>query len=169
MNDKAPLAAASIGPGDDGLTRVELIWVEQRIEHWIRFGRVVQERILTRRTRLVVFRPDTLFAFVRWASNDYGTMASRIDVVRAVRPGEPYTTVPFVRPGGEILLRIEGWPKVARVFEAIDAAEAIGVDPCEVAPDHWRHVHNRIVAGLEPRAYSAGRHAAWLKRRELRR
>ena len=27
-------------PSDDGMTRVELTWIEKRIEHWIRFGRV---------------------------------------------------------------------------------------------------------------------------------
>ena len=49
-------------------------------------------------------------------SNDFGTVVSRIDIVRAVAPGEAYQTLPFVRPGGEILLRISGWPKVERVF-----------------------------------------------------
>ena len=29
----------------------------------------------------------TVFAFVRWAANDYGTVISRIDIVRPVEPG----------------------------------------------------------------------------------
>ena len=45
--------------------------------------------------------------------------------------------------------------------------EAAGVDACAVAPDHWRHVHNRMSAGQEPRAYTVERHQAWLKRREI--
>ena len=61
---------------------------------------------------------------MRWASNDFGTIISRIDIVRAVAPGEPYTTLPFVRPGGDILLRINGWPKVNQALQAIDAVEA---------------------------------------------
>jgi len=149
------------------LTEVELTWIEKRQEHWIRFGRVAQDRILTRRTRVVSFRPGAIFAFVRWTANDYGTIASRIDVVRAVAPGEPYTTLPFVRPGGDILLHIERWPKVSQVLAAIDAAETAGVDPCDAAPDHWRHVHNRIAAGQQPRPYTIERHRAWLKRREI--
>ena len=36
------------------LTHVELIWREKQIEHWIRFGREVQERILDRRRHLIV-------------------------------------------------------------------------------------------------------------------
>ena len=154
-------------PNGDGLTNVELTWIEKRIEHWIRFGRVAREQIVDRRRRVVSFRPGAVFAFVRWAANDYGTVTSRIDVVRAVAAGEPFTTLPFVRPGGDILLRIEGWPKVSQVLAAIDATETAGVDPCDAAPDHWRHVHNRIAAGHQPRAYTMERHRAWLKRREI--
>lgn len=149
------------------LTEVEATWIEKRFEHWIRFGRVAQDRIVTRRTRVMSFRPNAVFAFVRWIASDYGTIASRIDILRAVSPGESYTTLPFVRPGGEIFLHIEGWPKVEQVLRAIDAVEATGVDPCDAAPDHWRHVHHRLSAGLEPRAYTADRHRAWLLRREV--
>ena len=149
---------------DDWLTHVELTWIEKRIEHWIRFGRVANDRIIDRRRRIVSFRPGAVFAFVRWAANDYGTIMSRIDVVRAVTADEPHTTLPFVRPGGDILLSIRGWPKVSKALAAIDAADEAGVDPCDAAPDHWRHVHNRIAAGLEPRAYTPERHQAWLKR-----
>ena len=87
--------------------------------------------------------------------------------MRAVSAREPFTTLPFVRPGGDILLKIEGWPKVSQVLAAIDATEAAGVDPCDAAPDHWRHVHNRIAAGHRPRPYTLERHRAWLKRREI--
>ena len=142
------------------LTHVELTWLEKRIEHWIRFGRIAEERMLTRSTRIVSFAPGHVFAFVRWASNDFGTIISRIDILRAVTPGEPYSTLPFVRPGGEILLRIVGWPNVSRVLSAIDQVDAVGVDPIDAAPDHWRHVHNRLTAGGEPRPYTSARHNA---------
>jgi hypothetical protein len=148
-----------------GLTHVELLWLEKRIENWIRFGRDAEETILDRRRRVLSFAPGSIFAFIRWASNDFGTIVSRIDIVRAVSPGEPYATVPFVRPGGDILLRLTGWPKVQRALQAIDGVEALGIDPADAAPDHWRHVHNRLIAGGEPRAYTATRHNAWLLRR----
>ena len=151
----------------DNLTQVELTWVEKRIENWIKFGREAHEQVLDRRRRIVFYRPGAVFAFVRWAANDFGTILSRIDIVRTVTPGEPYQTLPFVRPGGEILLKIEGWPKVEQVLRHIDAVEAAGIDPCEVCPDHWRHVHHRLTAGQEPRAYTSERHEAWLKRRRV--
>jgi hypothetical protein len=112
------------------------------------------------------FAPGSIFAFIRWASNDFGTVVSRVDIVRAVSPTEPYQTLPFVRPGGDILLRISGWPKVERVLQEIDAIDALGIDAADAAPDHWRHVHNRLAAGEPARRYTLEQHRAWLLRRK---
>jgi Protein of unknown function (DUF2840) len=149
------------------LTLVELLWLKKRIENWIRFGRIAEEHVLDRQRRIVSFAPDSIFAFVRWASNDYGTVVSRIDILRAVRPGERYLTVPYVRPGGESLVRLSGWPKVEKVLQAIDAIEALEIDPADVAPEHWRHIHNRLSVGEQPRPYTRSRHQAWLHRRKI--
>ena len=154
-------------PATDTLTHVELIWLEKRIEHWIRFGRDVAEQIIDRRRRILSFAPGSIFAYVRWVSNDYGTIISRIEIVRAVAPGQAYSTIGFMRPGGELLLRVAGWPTVQRVLQAIDTVEQLGIDAADACPDHWRHVHNRLAAGEEPRPYLRERHAAWLKRRRI--
>jgi hypothetical protein len=154
-------------PGD--LTLVELTWREKRIEHRIRFGRIVDEQRLDRHRRIVSFAPSSVFAFVRWAANEYGTIISRVDIVRSVGAGEPYQTLPFVRSGGEILLRISGWPKVERVLTAIDAIESLGIDAADVAPEHWRHLNHRIAVNEPFRVYSHEQHRAWLLRREVSR
>jgi len=151
----------------DTLTHVELIWFEKQIEHWIRFGHDVAEQILDRRRRILSFAPGATFAYVRWMANDFGTLVSRIDILRAVMLGEAYSTVGFVRPGGQILLRASGWPKVERVLQAIDAVERLGIDPADACPDHWRQLHNRLTSGMEPRAYCLERHRAWLLRRRI--
>lgn len=148
-------------------TRVELLHLEGRIERWIRFGRHSEEEILDRRRRVLWFEPDELFAFVRWASNDYGTAVSRIEILRACAPGEALTTVPGVTPGGEVLLRLSGWPKVERVLQAVDQVEALGIAAADACSDHWRHIHNRISAGETPRAYDLERHRAWLLRQRI--
>lgn len=149
------------------LTQVELIWIAGRLEHWIRFGRQVGERILTRRTRILAFRPGSVFALVRWTANDFGTVHSRIDIIRAPAQGEPYTSVPFVRPGGEIYLSLTGWPRVRAALALIDAIEAADVDPCEVSPDHWRHMQSRLLVGEKVRPYGKDRHALYLRRKAL--
>jgi len=110
---------------------------------------------------------DSIFAFVRWVGNDYGPPLSRIDILRAVGPGERRITVPYVRPGRESLLQISGWPKVEKVLQAIDAIEALGIDPADAAAEHWQHVHNRVSVGERPRSYTRTRHQAWLHRRKL--
>jgi hypothetical protein len=148
---KAPGATgeqAHLGHGR--LTEVELYWQEGVREHWLRFG-----------------APGQVFGLVRWASNDYGTVLSRLDVLLAVTEGEPLTRFPHVTPGADVLLSVTGWRKVRRVFGLIDAIEALGIDPCDVAPDHWRHIHNRLTAAETPRSYSTDRHRAWLARKAL--
>jgi Protein of unknown function (DUF2840) len=150
---------------NDNLTHVQLTWVEKKIEYWIRFGKAAQEQILDRRRRTISFTPDTVFAFVRWASNDHGTILSRIDIVRTVSNGEALQTLPFVRPGGDILLTAKGWPKVECVLQIIDGIEALEIAPTDVDPDHWRHIHHRIAAGVEPRSYTTTHHRAVLLRR----
>ncbi|MDH7973290.1 DUF2840 domain-containing protein [Sphingomonas sp. AR_OL41] len=160
---RAAVAAAPCG----ALTAIDLTWIEGEIEQWSRFGRLCGERIIDRRRRVVMLRPGGLFALVSWASNAFGTVDSRIAIACAVGIGEAFATLPFVRPGGRRLLRLHRWSRVARALRAIDAGEAVGVDPCAAAPDHWRHVHNRMAAGCAPRRFSIARHRAWLQRRRI--
>lgn len=172
-------AASVLGAAEDALpargqgypaarvTTVELTWIEQSTERWIRFGAPILDRIIDRRRRLLSFAAGSVFAFVRWASNDYGTVLSRLAIVRAVADGEAYSTLPDVTPGGEVLLHLRGWPRVRQALALIDAVEDLGIDPVLAAPDYWRHAHNRLLVGHRPRAYTPARHRAWLLRREL--
>ena len=167
------LAAASARAGraphapPEYLTQVELVWIAKLIEHWIRFGREVREQVLDRRRRILFFPPGTTFALVRWAANEHGTVLSRLDILRAVGADEPCQTIPTVTPGGDVLLRVDGWPKVERMLQLIDAIEAIGIDPVDVSPDYWRHVHNRLAVGETPRGYTMQRHRAFLLARRM--
>lgn len=151
----------------DDFTTVELLWLEKRIENRIRFGKPVLERVVDRHRRVLSFAPGSIFAFVRWTSNDFGTMLSRIDILRAVAPGQRFSTIPWVSPGGESLLRLSGWPRVERVLQLIDTVEALGIAPVEAAPEYWHHVHNRMSVNETPRNYTLARHQAWLRRRRV--
>src|ERR1700757_3457924 len=115
------------------LTTVELLWLEKRIENRVQFGRPVSEKLVDRNRRVLTFAPGSIFAFVRWTSNDFGTVLSRIDILRAATPGRRYSTVPWITPGGESLLRLSGWRKVEQALQLIDAVEALGIDPAEAA------------------------------------
>jgi hypothetical protein len=149
------------------LTTVELLWLEKRIENRVRFGRHVSEKVLDRNRRVLFFAPGSIFAFMRWTSNDFGTVLARVDILRAAIPGQRYSTVPCIKPGGESLLRLSGWPKVERVLQLIDVVEALGIDPADAAPDYWQHVQNRLSVNETPRPYTRSRHQAWLHRRRV--
>lgn len=150
-----------------GLTTVELTFIQKRVEHWLRFGQPVSDKVLDKRRRLLAFTPGSVFGFIRWAANDYGTVVSCIDIVRAVDMHELLQTVPFVSPGGELLLDVSGWPKVRRVLEEIDAIETLGLHPAEICPDHWRILNGRIAANVASRPYTLAMHKAWLARKRL--
>jgi hypothetical protein len=115
------------------------------------------------------FAPASIFAFVRWVSDQYGTDVSRIDILRAVRPGQSYSTVSYVRPGGEVLLRLVGRSKIESALKAIDAVRKLGVDPADSEPEYWRMVHNRLVVKPPDRfhTYTHSQHNAWLRRRNV--
>ncbi|RVD43463.1 DUF2840 domain-containing protein [Mesorhizobium sp. M4B.F.Ca.ET.169.01.1.1] len=149
------------------LTTVELVWLKKRIENYIRFGKVASNRTIDRSRRVVSFAPGSIFAFVRWTANDFGTVASRIDILRAVSSGKRCSTIAYVRPGADILLTAIGWPNVEKVLQIIDSIEAIGIDPVDVSPDYWRHAHSRLAARETPRPYTRQRHEAWLLRRRI--
>jgi hypothetical protein len=150
-------------------TQVDLLWLEGQIERWIRFGHSAGERIIDRRRRIVEFSPGSIFSFVRWRAGDYGTIESRIAVLRAVRSGEAFTTYPFVAPGAEVLLNLNGWTRVQAALAVVDAVERLGIAAVSVAPEYWLHVGARLSVGLPPRAYDRARHRAWLLRRKLAR
>ena len=88
--------------GTSDLTTVELLWLEKRIENRVRFGRSVSDEILDRNRRVLSFAPSSIFAFVRWTYNDFGTVLSRIDILRAATPGRPILPCPGSRPEASV-------------------------------------------------------------------
>jgi hypothetical protein len=132
------------------LTHVDVLWIRQRVENRVRFGRIEQQHVIDRHWRVVSFAPDRIFAFPRWASNAYGTLQSRVDILHAVAPGEGYITVADVHPGGDSLLHISGWPRVEKVLQPIEVVESPAIDPADVAPDYRRHVHNACPPVIGP-------------------
>ena len=96
------------------LTHVELLWIKKQVENRIRFGRSVDQHIIDRQWRVVSFEAGSIFAFVRWGGNDYGTTLSRIDILRAVALGERYITVPYGAPAAKVCCRFPTGPRSRR-------------------------------------------------------
>lgn len=151
----------------DALTWVELLDDEGRAERWIRFGAVVETHRVSAHNQFVGFAPGAVFAYVRWACGPRGAVGARLDILQAVERGAARVAIPGVTPGALSLLRLNGWSRVRHALAVIDAVAETGVALEAVAPDHWRHVHNRMTAGLLPQAYSTVRHRALKLRQAL--
>jgi Protein of unknown function (DUF2840) len=77
MCDTSALAANM-----SALTHIELVWLKRRTENWISIGQIEEEHRVDHQWRVVSFAAGSVFAFVRWASNDDGTVPSCIDILR---------------------------------------------------------------------------------------
>ena len=148
--------------------RVSLVFVAQRVNVWLRFGKPARETVLDRSRRLATFEPGAVCCRVRWIGNGYGTALWELIVLQAPHPYDGIQRITGVVPGACLLLRADGERQVKAVLEVIDAIEASGIDPCAVAVAYWRTVGNRL-AGRQPLPeYAIERHAAHLARRSLR-
>lgn len=149
------------------LTDVDLTWIEGRLEQQLRFGRAVAERSGGPHKRIVSFRPGSTFSLIGCTVNDLGRIFWSLAIVTAVAPGAPIATHFGIAPGGDILVSLGDLDEIRAVCREIDMIEASGIDLCDVSPDHWRQIGSQLAVRLPFRAYSADRHAAWLRRREL--
>lgn len=148
------------------LTRVEVLYVENRANRWLRFAQPLKERILDDSCRHVFFTPESRFGLIDWKANAYGTTAWRVDILRCVNANERASQIKGVSPGAEILLRASGEQKVKQVLLLVDLIEAAGFSPTLVSRDYWRCVHNRLSVNEPPPVLRAETHEAFRRRRE---
>ncbi len=144
------------------MTSVEITFLPDYLNNWLRFGVPDEHQILDRRRSLLLFKPDRLFGYVRWQASEYGTRKWRFTIVRTHKPSDFLCRVEGVNPGGEILLMVSGKSRVQRALLLIDTLERSGFDPACISPAYYRNVHNRITVGRPVRTYSADQHAAHL-------
>ena len=157
-----------ISPRRD-LTRVTVLFLENKANDRVRFGRPIAERIIDRRCRVDLFEPGAVFGYIQWRADRYGTELWRLWVLKAARPAERAETVPGVAPGAHIWLSAGGARQVTSALTLIDAIEDRSLDPATLPESYWRTVHNRISAGLEVRVYSPPEYAERKTRGDLMR
>lgn len=150
------------------LTRATVLFFADKVNDRTRFGRLAGERIIDRRARIALFAPGSLFGYVQWRANRYGTEHWRFYVLRAGAPDERLQTVPGIAPGAHILTSLAGQARVQRALDLVDAIEAGGVHPADAPESYWRVVQNRLTAGLACRPYAAEERAALAQHAGLR-
>ncbi|MBD9394166.1 DUF2840 domain-containing protein [Acidovorax sp. ACV01] len=147
--------------------RVSLAFVKDRVNVWLRFGEPTTEIVLDRWRRVAMFTPGAICCRVKWIGNDYGTALWQLMVLQAPTPFEDAQRIAGVLPGARILLRASGESQVKEMLAAIEAIEALGINPCATAATYWRTVGNRLAAWQPLPAYTAERHAAHRAREGL--
>jgi endonuclease YncB( thermonuclease family) len=144
------------------LTRVSLLFVDQRMNVYLRFGRPQFTQRIDRRRSCVYFSPGAVFCRIGWEANEYGTTRWELMVLQGGTPWQSLQRVVGVTPGATLLLHVRGPKKVPFALQLIDAIEAQQIHCVDVAPGYWRTVHNRLAGRTEAAVYTPEQHAAHL-------
>ena len=149
------------------LTRVDLFFLEDRVNYWLRFGDFSVDKNIDRRRAFAWFKPDQLCCYTRWWANDYGTQGWSLAILRScVEYDDNMQSYPGVHPGAEMLLQVRGKTYVKRILSILDEIESLNVNLPEVSPDYYRYLGQSILARSVPHSYSIEQHLAFLKRSE---
>lgn len=113
------------------------------------------------------FSEGSVFGFIRWRGDGYGTQTWRVVVAEATRSGYEITTIPGVEPGAILLLHAFGKTRVHRALKTI---EALNKEHALTSIDaaYWRYLHLAILQGVEPDPYDAEGFDALALARNLR-
>jgi hypothetical protein len=145
-----------------GLTRVSLIFVDRRMNVYLRFGRPHCAQRIDPLRSLVYFSAGAIFCRIWWHGNEYGTARWELMVLQAGTPKQSIQRVVGIAPGATVLLHVRGPKKVPVALQLIDAIEAQEIYCADVAPSYWRTIHNRLAGRTEAAVYTPEQHAAHL-------
>ena len=149
------------------LTRVHVVYGRDKFNYYTRFGAPRYRKEQTAAEKYEYYTPGEVLGYVRWQAGKYGTQRWRFLVLRTGDASTTVCTLPGVEPGAEVLADISGKDRVHRLFEAVDAIEALGIAPDTVAPWYWVQCNASLNSSLKPSAYTSGMHRAWLQESEL--
>jgi Protein of unknown function (DUF2840) len=148
----------------DNLTHVELVLRPRKIEQWLRFGKPFKITHIDKKRRVASFKPFKTFAFVRFASIGKDRIIHRLDIVETMQHDDDYETLPFVRPGGFIMLSLNTVERVDEALRIIDLIEFGGVPLTEVPARYWLELDSSLKCNKKPPTYTLQDHQEWLKK-----
>lgn len=140
------------------MTRVGLIYVPERINVYLRFGRPRLEQLVDAHRRWVEFADGAVFCRIRWERAEYGTTFWQLLILQASGPGKGSQRVDGVAPGANLLAKATGEAAVLALLRVIDAIENLRIDPTDVSPSYWRMLNNRRLARVDAADFGLDRH-----------
>ena len=145
------------GSSDTGcpaqLTKVAFVYHRRPYAMWLRFGKPHITCSPAPGHLVECYAPGQVFGLARSVSHGDGDARSSFDVLEGAWPGQSVSPMPDVDPGAHVLLSAKGWRTVSRIFALIDAIEALGIDPCSLAPAFWTEVQSRLPGNRARRSH----------------
>ena len=129
----------------DKYTCVYLHYVQNRMNHRLRFG--IPQKVVTidRRRKIACFTAGQILGYSRWSGNKYGTQDWRFCVVRTGQSG-PLNLMEGIKPAAQSLLCVTGKAAVKRSLNAIDSIEKQLASGLESVPaSYWLGVSNALM------------------------
>jgi len=132
-------------------TLVQLHFVRGMINHRLRFGQPEAKTKLDKYRSLASFPEGSIFGYIRWRANEYGTIDWRVYVLKAQADGLR-SEVAGITPAVKILVSAQGKPAVKRCFTALDALEKeVGGTLDDVPESYWAGFNNALLLRKTPR------------------
>jgi len=146
------------------LTLICQHFVPDVCNHRLRFGVPQLVTKLDNYRSIAVFSPDTIFGYIRWQRNQYGTTLWRLVIAKTVHNGRVQKYAGIL-PGAHILVNVSGVNAVKQALMRLDYWEAqAGGDLSNIPETRWRHFQNGIIISSAPRPVKHGEielHAAF--------
>ena len=129
----------------DKYTCVYLHYVQNRMNHRLRFGIPQKVVTLDKRRKIACFTAGQTLGYSRWSGNKYGTQDWRFCVVRTGQSG-PLNLMEGIKPAAQSLLCVTGKAAVKRSLIAIDSIEKQLASGLESVPaSYWLGVSNALM------------------------
>jgi len=131
-------------------TLVQLHFVRGLINHRLRFGTPSQTRRLDKYRSLAVFPIGSVFGYIRWSANEFGTKDWRLYVLQTQTDG-PLSNVVGVTPAVKTLLYMQGTAAVKRGLCVLDKVERSASNGLGGVPvSYWRCLNNALLLRKAP-------------------
>lgn len=133
-------------------TLAQIHFVRGRINHRLRFGKTASVAKLDKYRSVATFSLGTIFGYIRWRANEYGTQDWRVYVLKAQTTGY-ISEVAGITPAVKILVSVQGKLAVKRCLNALDTLEIEAGGSLEAVPDsYWPRFSNALLLRKAPRS-----------------
>ncbi len=138
------------------LTLICQHFVPDICNHRLRFGVPQKVTKLDKYRSVAAFSPDSIFGYIRWQRNQYGTTFWQLIIAKTAKEGR-IQKLTGIYPGASVLVNVSGVNAVKQALTRLDYWEKqAGGDLSNIPETRWRHFQNGIIIRSAPRPVKSG-------------